>query len=302
MKRIIILVVIIVLAQYSKAQSLLLDSAKHELYRINKVFDSSQYLGFNLGISYRSDSANITMETDQVDGNYVLNKHNMYYQMGSTIYVQTDSFAYNIYPDEKMMIMTKNMVVEASTVFPLKNFVDSMVYYYGANYTVSVEAIALDSFEFVRRIRFDKITTAPTPNAPNGPQGPAPVEGMQYNYFYIDYNYGIELGYYHPIKFEFAYDEEARSEILDSSGNNVNTNLNATYMATKTVTMNFSNFRPMMGTEVFNDNKYVFYNRQRKIYEPTNDYREYQLTTSGFDNEDDDAEFFREIPARRDNN
>jgi hypothetical protein len=302
MKKIIILIFTIAIAHCAAAQISILDSAKNELYRINKVFDSSQYLGFNLGISYKSDSADVTMETDQMDGNYVLNRHNMYYQMGSTIYVQTDSFAYNIYPDEKMMIMTKNMVLDASTVFPLKNFVDSMVYYYGANYTVSVEAIALDSFEYVRRIRFDKIVTAPNPNNPNLPLGNQPVEGMQYNYFYIDYNYGIELGYYRPIKFEFAYDEEARTEILDSSGNNVNTNLNATYMATKTVTMNFSNFRPMIGTEVFNDNKYVFYNRQRKIYEPTNEYREYQLTTSGFDNEDDDAEFFREIPARRDNN
>jgi hypothetical protein len=42
----------------------------------------------------------------------------------------------------------------------------------------------------------------------------------------------------------------------------------------------------------------VFYNRQRKVYEPAVAYSNYQLITSGFDNEDEDAEFYREAPVR----
>jgi hypothetical protein len=70
-------------------------------------------------------------------------------------------------------------------------------------------------------------------------------------------------------------------------------------MVTKTVTMNFTGFKPVINPDIFDDNKYVFYNRQRKIYEPTNQYKDYQLNTSGFDNEDEDAESYREVlPVR----
>lgn len=283
MKRIIIAVSIIALAQFCIAQNQLLDSAKNELYRINKVFDSSEYLGFNLDISYKSDSANKTVETDQMSGNYVLNQKNMYYQMGNTIYVQTDSFAYNIYPDEKMMVMTKNFIAQNSNVFPLRAFVDSMMYYYSNDYTVTIENVAVDSLDYEKRIRFTRTLT----------QQQYTGEDMQYNYFYIDYKYGAEQSY-HPIKFEFSYNEEAPIEVLDSL-ENVTTL--GTYMATKTVTMNFSNFKPMLDFDLFNDNSYVYYNRQRKIYEPTDKYRDYQFTSSGFDNEDDEAKYYREAPA-----
>jgi hypothetical protein len=287
MKKIILLVSIIALAQYTNAQSPLLDSAKNELYRVNKIFDSAQYIGFNLNIVYKSDSANVTIETDQMDGNYVLNQHNMYYHMGTTIYVQTDSFAYNIYPEEQTIMMTKNFIAQSSNAFPLRNFVDSMVYNYANDYTVTITTIPADSFNKVKRIRFNKIPLSDS--SANDPVG------MQYNYFYIDYNFGVE-GKYEPIKFEFSYDEEAQSITLDSLGNNTNPN---TYLATRTVTMNFSNFKPELNFELFNDASYVFYNRQRKIYEPTGKYRDYQFTSAGFDNEDDDAEDYREVPPIR---
>jgi hypothetical protein len=283
MKRIIILAGIIALAQYCKGQSQLLDSAKNELYRINKVFDSTEYLGFNLDISYKSDSANKTVETDQMSGNYVLNQKNMYYQMGSTIYVQTDSFAYNIYPDEKMMVMTKNFIVQNSNLFPLRTFIDSMMYHYGNDYTITIENVAVDSFDYIKRIKFNRALTTQ----------PYAGETMEYNYFYIDYKYGVERAY-QPIKFEFSYNEEASIEALDSLENATTL---GTYMATKTVTMNFSNFKPVLDFDLFNDASYVYYNRQRKIYEPTDKYRDYQFTTSGFDNEDEEAKFYREVPA-----
>lgn len=288
MKRsIIIFICIAAFGKYGKAQVSYLDSAKNEIFRINKIFDSSSYLGFDLSIEYKSDSANVTKETDQMEGNYVLNGHNIYYQMGGGIYLQTDSFAYNIYPEEQMMIMTKNFIAENSNVFPLRTFVDSMMLYYGNNYTVTLENIQSDSFEFVRRIKFDKLINN------NNSQ----TDATQYNYFYIDYSYGQEAGYYIPVKFEFSYDEETSDETTDSLGNNIgNGNI---YLATKTVTMNFSRFKPVIDTDIFDDTKYVYYNRERKVYEPTDRFRDFQLNTSGFDNEDEDAESYREIPAVR---
>jgi len=294
MKRVFIVISLLAFAMTGLAQVSVQDSAANEIYRINKVFDSSIYMAFNLSISYKSDSAGITKETDQMDGNYLLNGHNLYYSMGGAVYVQTDSFAYNIDPEEKSMVMTKNFIANNNEVFPLHSFTNAMMTTYGSLYNITIQSIAVDSGEFVRRIRFERGSATPSVTS-----GTAPVEeGTQYNYFYIDYTYGDETGFYHPIKFEFSYDEPAQSEATDSSGNTLTGN---SYIATKTVTMNFSGFTTSLNTDVFNDSKYVYYNRQRKVYEPAGIYRNYEFNTSGFDNEEENAEYFREIPPARKN-
>jgi hypothetical protein len=293
MKRIIILVFSICLVHFANAQSTALDSARDEIYKINQIFDSSEFLGFDLSITYKSDSADITKETDQMEGNYVLNNKNMYYYMGSNIYVETDSFSYNIYTDEKQMLVTKNLLQQNSDVFPLKNFIDSMMYYYSNDYNISLYSIPIDSGEYLKRIRFDKIVNMN--NLPNGPAGNPPTAATRlYNYFYINYTYGEELGKWHPTSFEFAYDEEAQSETYDSLGNVLSS---TPYMATTKVSMNFTNFSLKLSTTVFDDSQYLYYDRQRKIYEPADAYSGYSLITSGFDNEDEDGEKYNEIPA-----
>jgi hypothetical protein len=294
MKKVFIIIGSLVFVTAGYAQVSVQDSVANEIFRINKVFDSSIYMGFNLSISYKSDSAGITKETDQMDGNYLLNRHNLYYNMGGAVYVQTDSFAYNIDPEEKSMIMTKNFIANNNEVFPLHSFTNAMIATYGSLYNITIHAIPVDSGEFVKRIRFERSNAVPS-----GTPGNIPVQdGAQYNYFYIDYTYGDETGFYHPIKFEFSYDEPAQSEITDSSGNTLTGN---TYIATRVVAMNFSGFATMVNTDVFNDAKYVYYNRQRKIYEPAGAYRDYEFNTSGFDNEEENAEYFREVPPSRKN-
>jgi hypothetical protein len=292
MKKISIILFTIVLAQLSFAQQSLqlMDSVKNEMYCINKVFDSSTYLAFDIDITYKSDSGNITKDTEQMSGTYAINKHNLYYQIGSTIFLQTDSFVYNIDPEQHQMIMTKNFIEDNSNAFPLRNFVDSFVHYYGNNYNISMSKIEMDTLEFVKRIKFDRIAI---PNS--APLGTDPAEGMQYNYFYIDYNHGKEIGYFKPTKFEFSFNEPAQNVFVDSLGNSI---ITSSYIATKTVTMTFSKYRGISNRDIFNDSKYVFYNRQRKVYEPAVAYSNYQLITSGFDNEDEDAEFYREAPVR----
>jgi hypothetical protein len=288
MKRVIIIVAIFAIAKASTAQSPLLDSAKNELYKVNKLFDSSQYIGFNLQINYKSDSANnITVETDQMQGNYVLNNRNVYYNMGSNIFVKTDSFTYNIYPEEEMMLMSKTITEENSNSFPLRNFIDSMMYYYGAEYTISMSTLPIDSFDSVRRIRFDRTTTSIQDTTGSNDS----TEAMRYNYFYIDYGFGANNAY-QPIKFEFSYYEEDVSNTYDSLGN-VLTQI--PYIATKTVAMHFSDFKVDLDFALFKDESYVFYNRLRKIFEPTGKYSNYRFSATGFDNEDDDAEAYREM-------
>jgi hypothetical protein len=282
MKKIIILLCAVMAMQFLQAQNPMIDSAKNELYRINRVFDSSQYLGFNLDITYKSDSANVTLETDAMSGNYVLNKKNLYYQMGGMEYVQTDSFSYSFYNDEKMMIITKNMVEANSDVFPLRNFIDSMVHHYASSYGVSIDTAATDTAGYIKRIVF---TTSALPGTDAYPP---------YSSFFIEYNDDS----YYPSKFQFSYRELAQ---LENNGDTLQTTQPLPlpyYEVIKTVTMNFSNYRGFINTAIFDDAQYIIYNRQRKIYEPALKYREYKFITSGFENEDEDAQYYREVPYK----
>src|SRR5258705_2253715 len=106
MKKIIIIITVCAVAITSIALGQSppnLDSVKAELYKINKIFDSSYYLGFDVGIAYSSDTLYGRFEHEEMKGKYILNNRNLYYKMGNIEYAQNDSFVYNIYHDEKMI-------------------------------------------------------------------------------------------------------------------------------------------------------------------------------------------------------
>ncbi|MGC4102994.1 hypothetical protein [Ferruginibacter sp.] len=256
------------------AQISTLDSARNELYRINKVFDSSQYLGFNMDIFYKSDSAGTTKATDAVSGNYVLNKKNLYYKMGGIQYTQTDSFSYTAYADEKLLIMTKNQSGDISGSFPLRNFIDSVTEYYNSLYTVTIDTTMDDSVVVTKKILFTADSVAITTIDGNVP----------YTSFFIEY----EADSYYPTKFQFSYNdkEEADSAVF--------------YTAKKTVTMGFSHYKIYTNTQIFEDAQYAYYNRQRKTYQPAENYKDYRFVTSGFDNLDQDAAYYQEVPYNGD--
>lgn len=270
MKKIIILVCGVLFIQCLYAQSPFLDSAKHELYRINRAFDSLRYIGFDLDIGLTSDSAGVTVARDQVSGNYLLNRKNMYYNMGGTEYIQTDSFSYTIYAEEKIMVMTKNLVEKGSDVFPLSAFLDSVMHYYGTQYSITIDTATSDSAGYSKRMTFNYIYLGSTDTIPTA-----------YTDVVIEYNAET----FFPSKFVFSYgDEEERDSAVMTP-------------ILKTVTMNFRNYRALSNTEMFTDSQYILYNRRRKIYEPAERYKEYRFMTAGFENEDEDAEYYQEIPA-----
>lgn len=276
MKKTIILFCTVVFAQFLQAQSPMLDSARNELYRINRIFDSSMYLAFNMDIGYRVDSLNVTMETEQMSGNYVLNKKNLYYNMGGTEYIQTDSFSYTMYADSKIMIMAKNAVQQNSALFPLKTFIDSTIYYYSNNYNITMDTVHIDSADYFKRIIFTFDTTGTSTSD----------IVMQYTTFYIQYDDRSYL----PSKFSFSYKENGYQFLDDST-------ISGTIKLDKHVDMSFSQYKSFTNTEIFNDMQYIIYNRQRKIYEPADRYKDYQFITAGFENEDEEAQYYREVPA-----
>lgn len=265
--------------QLSQAQTNpMLDSARNELYRINQVFNKSMYLGFNMDIGYWVDSADVVIGKEQMSGNYVLNKNNLYYNMGGTEYVQTDSFSYTIYDDSKMMIMAKNVVQQNSASFPLETFLDSVIYYYGNHYNISIDTVHTDSTGYYKRINFIFDST-----------GVPPSDDVQVKYktFYIQYDDGSYL----PSKFSFSYNENGYQLGNDDS------TIIGTVTLVKHIDMSFSRYNVVANSEIFNDLHYIFFNRQRKIYEPAEKYKGYQFITAGFENDDEEAQYYREMPS-----
>jgi hypothetical protein len=276
MKRTIILFCTVVFAQFLQAQGPMLDSARNELYRINQVFDNSRYLGFNMDIGYRVDSLNVTVGTEQMSGSYVLNKENLYYNMGGTEYIQTDSFSYTIYADSKIMIMAKNAVQQNSALFPLKTFVDSVIGYYDSHYDITIDTVHIDTADYFKQIIFTFDSTGSS-------QDSIP---LKYTSFSIQYD---ERSYL-PSKFSFSYQENGYQFADDST-------VSGTIKLDKHVDMSFSNYSAFSNTGIFNDMQYIIFNRQRKMYEPAQKYKDYQFITAGFENDDEEAQYYREVPA-----
>lgn len=257
--KIIIACMLVVCCNAGSAQSNNLDSVKMELYKVNKVFDSSQYLGFDVNIVYSSDTLFGQFDHEEMSGKYILNNRNVYYKMGNVEYAQNDSFVYNIYHDEKMMMMSKDPVNSTSGMFPLRDFIDSIITWYDTSYT-----IAIDTVDESRVIEFK-----------------AKLSGLPYERFAIYY----EPESHYPDKFEISFyaDLVDKYEMPDAIAALVKLK-----RPQKKIVMNFSNYYHPQTLEVFDDESYVYFDRQRKIYRPAEKLRAYRFISNGIEAEEYD--------------
>ena len=224
-----------------------LDTVKAELYKVNKVFDSSRYLGFDVTVKYTSDTVYGKFDYEEMKGRYILSDKNVYYQMGATEYVQNDSFTYTIYNDEQMLIMTRDSISAKSSLFPLKEFVDSVVNNYAASYTLAVR--------YEDESKVIEFTTTDT-LAP-------------YQRFAIYY----EPQTYYPDKFELFF--KGNPEIEPNSSVDLGRQ--------QRITMSFSNYNHPNTLDVFDDVKYVFFDRLHKKYRPAEKFKAYKFIANGVD-------------------
>lgn len=254
MKKSFIAIVIIVLtAAGLQAQPPSLQQVKDELYKINKVFDSSRYLGFDVNIYYTSDTIFGNFEYEEMSGKYILNERNVYYKMGNMEYMQNDSFAYSIYHDEQMMMMTRDSMGSKSSLFPIKEFVDSIITWYSSLYTISLsdsDGLSVISF------------TATDSLAP-------------YKRFAI---------YYEPSR-HFPHKIEMYSTELSEEEQSTGT---ADVPTKRWITMAFSNYHNVETFDVFDDARYVFFDRIRRQYIPSGKYKSYKFISSGVNSEEGD--------------
>lgn len=293
MKKYIILIYLAGISFGINGQSLY-DSAKNELLRINALFDSSSYLSFNLQIDYRGSirdiqttMAEIPLEdslgnpmpigSDAVSGRYVLNNKKMYYEMGSTIFAQTDSFMYNIYKDEETIVMTKNILPSINKQFPFREFLDSLLI--EDHYTIAIDTVAIDTTQY---LGYDRIITYVGTTS-------ARLKNLT---IYYDHNT------YYPYLFQYSYLDSGVAPITDIV--EIDTLLSGMDAVTlsiyRSISMKFSKYETAYTPRIFRDEEYVIYNRQRKIFETSEKYKNYRFFTSGFDNADPEEEIYAEIP------
>lgn len=254
MKKLLIAILVISITTTGlQAQPPGLQQVKEEMYKINKVFDSSRYLGFDVSIRYTSDTVYGNFEYEEMSGQYILNERNVYYKMGNMEYVQNDSFAYSIYHDEQLLMMTRDSVSSKSSLFPIKEFVDSVITWYSSLYTIS-----LSDSDGLNVISF----TATDSMAP-------------YKRFAIYY----EPARHFPQRIEM-YSVDV-SEPEQSTGT-------VDVPTKKWITMEFSNYHNAESLDVFDDANYVFFDRIRRQYGPAEKYRAYKFIASGVSGEQDD--------------
>lgn len=251
-KKILGIILTTMFSGYLFAQSPNLDSIKQELYRINKIFDSSRYLGFDVHIRYSSDTAFGRYDFEEMTGKYILNEKNIYYKMGDIEYVQNDSFAYDIYHDEKLLVMTRDSISSKSGLFPLKEFVDSILTWYASSYV-----IVLRNENESKVIEFSTSDTL------------AP-----YKRFAIYY----DSTSHYPDKFEMNFVEKIQTDSID-----------ALVPTKKLIVMSFSNYYNLSSLEVFEDTNYVFFDRVSRRYRPSDKYRMYRFLTNGVNEQDDET-------------
>jgi len=254
MKRMMLAAVFVIVVYPLFAQSV--GTVKNEIYKINKVFDSTLYLGFNVDIVYNSDTAYGQFEHEEMSGNYILNDRFIYYKMGSNEYVQNDSFAYNIYHDEKLVVMTRDSVGSKSNLFPLREFIDSAVAAYDTAYLITLRDED-DSKVIEFKSRFDS---------------------LPYKRFAIYYDSAT----HYPDKFEMDFVEGGDFSTADS------TPAYDVRVMLKHIVMNFSNYKHFSSTEIFNDENYVLFDKLRKKFRPSEKFRGYRFITNGVDGDDDD--------------
>jgi len=133
-------IMLLILSPAINAQvSPILDSVKHEMYNINKVFDSSGYLGFSVNITYNelSDSPAVYNSYEK-HVEYQLNNKCYYYKVDDIEYMQNDSFAVNIDHTEKTVMALKNNASSLSSTFMIKDFIDNTIGSYDSVYAITI--------------------------------------------------------------------------------------------------------------------------------------------------------------------
>lgn len=245
-----------------------LDTVKAELYKVNKVFDSSRYFSFDVLFKSGTDTSFGKFETTVEQGHYMLNRNNYYFKMGEEEFIQTDSFFISLYNNDRVMIATREDPMPPGERFPLRLFLDSIITLYDSAYII--KAGETDSIRYISFV--------------------AKNDSLPYSRFSIQY---LPVSYF-PVSMEFENLSELDTTALpDSLASKVKIK-----KIRNRLVMEFSNYQFPQSLEVFNSARYFLYDRFRKQYKLTTAYKGYRLMTNGMiENDFDPHRNFLPPPA-----
>ena len=96
------------------------DTAKAVLLAIDSAYSHAFYLGFDIKITYSSDT--LWAGTDSADfnytemlGNYTFNGNKALYKLGDVEYMQNDSFTIGLYKENKMQEIFRIILYDEET-------------------------------------------------------------------------------------------------------------------------------------------------------------------------------------------
>lgn len=256
LKRYLLPIIIILCCTPVKAQNnILLDSAKNELYRINKVFDSSAYLGFAINIIYNTDTCVSTGNAQHYEKRveYQLNKKDYYYKVDDIEYMQNDSFTVSIDHEEKSMIVTKNSFNQLSGSFMMKDFLNNSINNYDSIYTITIT----DLPDSISRVIDFSTTDSLSP--------------------YTKFSVRYDIENYQPQQIEAVLAEKIA--VTDSSQlTGVHTDL-----LNQKLKLIFLDYRAIPTGKIFDEHNYFYKDGQTKRYLPVDKYKYYEFLTAGID-------------------
>jgi hypothetical protein len=115
-----------------KAQSI-----QQELINIYKVYDSTNYLTFDVKYKYTSDTLFGDYVNDVLEGTYTMAGKKAKYNLGDIDFMQNDSFFVAVYNEEKFILVNDPPNKNAGNILPLRAMMDSIVQVYAAHYTIN---------------------------------------------------------------------------------------------------------------------------------------------------------------------
>lgn len=122
-------------AQLSSGNVASLDVINDRLIKLRNNFDSAYFLGFNIRYSYLSkDSSNNVVNTAQRDGNYIIRKNNIYYNLGDVEYMQNDSLSFLIYKNSKKLFVSPVKSQSTLSTTPIQSWIDTVTKVYNKYY------------------------------------------------------------------------------------------------------------------------------------------------------------------------
>lgn len=240
----------------SYSQSTNIDSVRAVLQKINKVFDSAQYLAFDVNINLNTDTVFGRSETDHQLAQYVLNGKNIFYNVGGIDFMQNDSLSITAYTTENVLFISKQSIQNNSELFPIKAFEDSMLNAFFNYYVISITATNEG-----KRLSFISDSTE-----------------IPYKKIVIEY----EEDHFFPTKMEFSFMALPETSQEDDSSITI---LNAmpAQLIQKTISMGFSNYRPVADLKLFNEDNYFYFNPIRKEFEAVGKYLGYRVIASNME-------------------